>query len=404
MLEMSDYVSVRNLLLERVGKMESESIPLSASLGRILKDDVVSDCNVPPFDRSPYDGFVLLAEDIKEASEDNPVTLRIVEEIPAGSIPYTALSKGLASRIMTGARIPEGGDCVIKFEDTSYNDKTVTFTAPACCGQNIIYAGEDIKDGDTAVRGGYRIDAGALGVISSLGRMYVEVYKKPLVGIISTGSELVEVPEILPAGKIRNSNRYIMDALLKTCGCDSVYLGLADDNVDSISALLETGVKNCDMIIVTGGVSVGDYDLTAEAMENSGFTMLARGADIKPGRACAYAAFGKKIVCGLSGNPASAYTNFYAILRPVINSLAGLNNPLPEEFSLRLLSPIDRLSNHTRFIRGKLEINGDTAGIRPAEFQGNISASSLINCDVMAIIPKGSAGLDKGSILKAFFL
>ena len=404
MLINTDYITARNLLLEKVTSAGIEHIPLSECGGRILAQDLIAAENIPPFDRSPYDGYAFMAADTENASADNPVTLRILGEIPAGAVPTSKVTVGTAVKILTGAPIPCGADAVVKFEDTEYTDETVTLFSPSRHGDNIVYTGEDVRQGDVLARAGTVIDPGTAGTLASQGITTPAVYKLPKVGIISTGSELVDAGEIPPQGKIRNSNRHTLEAALKKLGCQPVNLGMAGDSAEDICALIRKGLEECDAIVSTGGVSVGDYDLTPEAMELAGVEILFRGVDIKPGMACAYGVLGGKIMCGLSGNPASSITNFYAVALPALRKLAGYANPIPEEINVTLLDGFGKKSPTTRLLRGVLDLTGGTVGMRVPKEQGNVVLSSTIGCNVMAVVNAGSGKIEKGTILKGFLI
>lgn len=398
------YEQARGLLLSVAKTPDTENIPLSQCSGRILAQDIIAHENVPAFDRSPYDGYALRASDTSYASKDAPVTLRILEEVPAGAVPSKALTEGTATKILTGAPIPKGADAVIMYEKTEFNAGTVKIFSPVKKGSNIVFAGEDVKKGAKLVGMGTVIDPGAAGVLAAQGIFTPLVYRKPRIAVLSTGSELVEAEEAVGSGKIRNSNRYVLEAALNRLGCETLYLGIAGDSVDGILALLEKGLSECDAVITTGGVSAGDYDLTPAAIEATGAEMLIRGTAMKPGMACAYAIRRGKLIFGLSGNPASALTSFYAVAVPAIKKLCGRSDCLPEEFPIALTSGFDKKSPTTRFLRGRLELKNGIASLNLPKDQGNIVLSSTIGCNAMAVIPAGSGPVEAGEVLKGFLL
>ena len=332
------------------------------------------------------------------------MALRILEEIPAGSVPTKEITAGTAAKVFTGAPIPQGADVVVMYEKTVFTDHSVMLFAPLKAGDNIVRTGEDICKGSILAKRGTVIDAGLAGTLSAQGVAQPFVFKKPRVALISTGSELVEADAVPKAGKIRNSNRYMLEAQLKQLGCEPIYLGIAGDSVADISALLSKGLTDCDAIITTGGVSVGDYDLTPAAMEASGVEVLFRGVDMKPGMACAYGVKGGKLICGLSGNPASALTNFYTVALPALKKLTGQSVYMPQEIQVTLSNGFSKRSPKTRFLRGKLELNNGTVCMSLPKDQGNVVLSSTIGCNVMAVVPAGSGPLEAGTVLKGFLL
>lgn len=392
------------MLLGLTRAVEPERVPLTDCAGRILAEDLTAAENVPPFDRSPYDGYAFRAADTASASRETPVTLEILEEVPAGAVPTKTVVPGTAVKILTGAPIPEGADAVIMYELTEYTASHVRLFAPAKSGENIIRAGEDVKKGQLLAPAGTAIDAGLAGTLAAQGISRPLVYRRPRVGILSTGNEVTELDMPLEDGRIYNSNRYTLAAALLRAGCQALYLGLAGDSVEAIAELISDALARCDALLLTGGVSVGDYDLTPQAMELSGVELLALGVDIKPGMACAYGVKDGKLVCGLSGNPASSLTNFYAVVLPALNKLCGRREPVPPEITVALSEAFPKKSKNTRFLRGRLDLSDGTARICLPGDQGNVVISSSIGCDVMALVPAGSGPLPAGTKLKGFLL
>ena len=398
------FYEVRNQLLSKVVVVEKEKVFLEACAGRSLGEDVVAKYNVPSFERSPYDGYAFIAEDSKSASKEQPITLQILEEIPAGELAHHKVTNGYAVKILTGAPIPEGADAVTMYERTEYTDTQVTIFEAFKSGSNIVKVGEDVKCGDILATCGTVIDAGVVGVMAAQNIEEVVVYRIPKIGIISTGSELLCVGSEPEAGKIYNSNQYMLSVAVQQLGCEPIVLGMVKDSVTEICELIQKGLEICDMVLLTGGVSVGDYDLTPEAMEMAGVEILQQGVDLKPGMACAYGIKGKKLVCGLSGNPAAAITNFHAIVSSVIRKLCGRKDFLPEEFPVQMLNGFPKKSPTTRLLRGKMKITNGKVGIRIAKEQGNVVLSSTIECNLMVQIPAGSGPVEAGTGLKGFFI
>ena len=398
------FEEARALLLEKARSVGTETLPLEACGGRILAKSAAAPYSVPPFDRSPYDGYAFRACDSAGASRETPVTLRVLEEVAAGSVPRFEVTEGTAVRIMTGAPIPAGADAVVMFEKTEFTGESVTLFETAKPGDNIVRAGEDVCAGDLLAEAGSPIDAGTLGTLASQGFASLEVYRKPRVGLISTGSELIELGQDPEPGKIYNSNRYTFTTLLEEAGCEPVWLGSAGDQVEAIAALLRKGMETCDAVVLTGGVSVGDYDLTPAAMEACGAEVFFRAVDLKPGMACCYGSAGGKLICALSGNPASAMTNYYAVALPALKKLGGCRSCLPEELTVTLLSGFKKKSPVTRLLRGTLELSGGEVRMALRREQGNAVLSSAIGCDAMAIVPAGSGPLAPGTKLKGFML
>lgn len=405
MLKRPDTATARQLLLDAVVPVGTERISLGDCTGRVLAQDVVAQENIPSFDRSPYDGYAFCAADAVNASKETPVVLRILEEVPAGTVPAAAVTKGTAVKILTGAPIPKGADAVVPYEQTAFTGESVTLFSPAKSGQNVVRAGEDVKKGDLLARKGSEIDAGLAGVLASQGIVMPEVCRMPKIGILSTGRELVEAETaVLERGMIRDSNRLMMMIALKELGCECVDLGIAQDSAEEIGAALRRGLDVCDAIVSTGGVSVGDYDLMPDALKLVGGKLLFRGVEMKPGMACAYAVCEGKLICGLSGNPASAFTNFHVIAVPALRKLMGRREFLHRNIRLRLTEGFGKNSPVSRFLRGKLELEDGMTRMSIQKEQGNVVLSSTVGCDVMAVIPAGSGPVPAEAELDGFLL
>lgn len=406
MINTISYQEARDLLMRTARPADLEEVPLQQAAGRILGRDLTAGENVPAFDKSPYDGYAFRAADTAEAGPDHPVTLRVLEEVPAGRMPRERVTAGTAVRIMTGAPIPEGADAVCMFEKTDFTGTRVTLFSSFRSGQNVIRAGEDVGKGTLLARQGTRIDAGLCGSAAAQNRTGLLCYRIPRVGLLSTGSELLEVGEASVPGRIYNSNRYTFAAELSRMGFDVRWLGTAPDSVDEIRALLEEGLRTCDAVLSTGGVSVGDYDVTAKAMEEAGAGILFRGVSMKPGMACAYGVREGKLVCGLSGNPASSLINFHVIAAPAFRRIAGwaADRALPSPFPVALAEGFGKPSPLPRFLRGRLDLSDGSARMRLSPDQGNIVLSSSIGMDMIALVPAGSGRLEAGTVLEGFLV
>ncbi len=404
MSDLISYSDARDLLLRLTAPVDTEQVPLEDAAGRILAQEVSARENVPPFDRSPYDGYAFRAADTACASPESPVTLKILEEIPAGCVSHCPVTGGCAVKVLTGAPIPEGADAVTKFESTVFTSEAVTISAPFRSGENIVRTGEDVRIGTVLAQAGTLIDPGLAGTLASQNIPAPMVYRVPKIGIISTGSELLEVGSQPQPGKIYDSNRYMLATAVRQMGCTPVLLGHAADAAGDIRALSEQGLAACDALLLTGGVSVGDYDLTPAAMEQAGVELLFRGVALKPGMACAYGIKDGKLVCGLSGNPASSITNFYTVAAPAIRKLCGLRDYMPRQFPVILAEGFRKKSPMDRILRGRLDLSGGSAQMHISGSQGNVVLSSTIGCDIMAIVPAGSGPLSPGTSLTAFSL
>ena len=400
----TDYKEAMELLIENVSPIGTCMVGLDDLYGRILAEDLLSGEDVPYFAKSPYDGYAFRAGDTSECSKENPVTLKVIENIKAGQCAKNEVISGTAVRLMTGAPLPKGADAICKYEDTSFTESEVTIFRPYAAGENVIMIGEDFKKGTVLATKGTRVDIGIIGTASSLGFNEIKVYKRPVAGILSTGDEIVDSEEEMPYGKIRNSNRYTIAAALNQLGFDTVYLGRADDNVTAIAELISKGEEIADIIISTGGVSVGDYDLVPDAMEGSGYEILVRGVRMKPGMACADGLKEGKVMLALSGNPASSLTNLQCICYPALKKLAGYRDYDHKLIKLKLKNECKKAGKGTRFLRGRLELTDGEAFLDFPKEQGNVVISSAAFCNAYGIVADMQAPVPAGTLVDAFLI
>lgn len=384
--------------------VKTEEILLEYACGRVLGQDVTARLSVPPFDRSAYDGYAFLAQDTAEAGAASPAVLRILEEIPAGATPNACVLPGTAVKILTGAPLPAGADAVCKHEETQFNAAEVRIFSAYRHGDNVIYAGEDVKKGALLLKKGTRLDPAALGAMAGQGFKTVSVYQKPRVGVISTGDELTEPGEALAAGRIYNSNRYTLAAAAMQAGAEAVYFGIAHDTAQAVADAVKKALESCDMVLLSGGVAVGDYDKTPEALALAGAEILIRRIDLRPGGACVYGVRGNKLICGLSGSPAAALSNFSLVCLPALRRIAGLADYGHRFVDMALSEPYGKKSPVTRLLRGRAAIADGRLCLRILGGQGNTVISGMIGVNAIAIVPAGSDALPKGAVLKGILL
>ena len=399
-----DYKSARDLLLNIIIPVDSIEVPLEKCAGRIIAQDILASEDVPAFDRSPYDGYAFCALDSAGATPDNPAVLQVAGEIAAGEAAGMRVERGTAVKIMTGAPIPAGADAVVMYEKTDYTESKVSVKYEMTSGENIIYAGEDMKRGGKLAEQGTVIDPGLAGSLAAQAVFAPLVYRRPEIGVIVTGNEVVDGNGDIPAGKIRNTNRYILSAELERMGCIPVYYGISGDSVEEIAELINKSIDECDAVLVTGGVSAGKYDLTPAAMEKADVNILVKNVKMKPGMACAYGVKNKKIVCGLSGNPAACITNFYAVVKPAIRKLSGMKDYMLKETRVILTDFFPKKSRVTRILRGRADFSEGIVKMDIPCSQGNVVISSSISCNILAEVPAGSGPLKAGTILKGFWI
>lgn len=401
---MTDYKEAGEILIDNIREVSTVTVNIEELYGRVLAEDIVSKEDVPAYARSPYDGYAFRASDTERASADRPVVLDVIESIRVNQIPFNIVSSGTAIRLVTGSPVPGGADAVCKYEDTEFDDRIVKIGRKYRSGENIIRAGEDIEKGRILAKRGTLVDAGLIGTMASLGIKQAEVYRRVIAGIISTGDEVIDPGEPVKPGMIRNSNRYTMAAALESIGIDTVYLGHAQDDKEKIKDLIAMGEEGCDVIVSTGGVSVGTYDLVPEAVEMAGYKILVRGINMKPGMACAYGFRGVKPVLALSGNPASALTNLQCVCYPALRKLTGIGEYGHELIKMKIKNDFVKKNSGVRFIRGLMAIEDGTAVLKASSEQGNVVISSSIGCNAYGIIPGDTGKIKAGTMIDGFLV
>ena len=401
MLKNISAQKARDLMLQYPVSLQTECCRIGEAYGRVLAEDLYTRIPVPSFARSPYDGYAFLAADTANATPENPVVLKITEELPAGTQPTVPVTSGFAAQILTGAPVPYGADVTIKYEETEFDAGTVKIFKPQKPG-NIVFAGEDMLAGELIAKAGTRLSAPLMGVLAGQGIAEVTVYKKPVITIINTGSELTEVGKPLEPAKIYNSNVYTLMGLLQSFGAVPVNGGICPDDPDTIAAAIGEALKDSDMVITTGGASVGDYDWAVTSAEKLGSDILFWKLDFKPGGSMMAAACGDKMILSLSGNPGAAVTGLYGVGLAYIKKLMGMTQVLPEEMTLLLQEDYKKPSPKQRFVHGRVVIENGQAFFREHGKQGNGVVSSFVDSDVLAEIPGGSEPLPAGTPVRAY--
>ncbi|MEL7567776.1 MAG: gephyrin-like molybdotransferase Glp [Dehalobacterium sp.] len=394
----------QDLLLSRCPQIEMEHVRMIDALGRVLSKDLRAEGCIPPFNRSPYDGYTFRSEDAKEATRDHPVVLEVIEEVPAGHAPKSKVSNGKAVKILTGAPIPEGADAVIKYEETKAKDDYISIFRSIKTGENIVPAGEDVAVGDMIADKGTVINPPVMGLMASLGITEVPVYKRPRIAIVSTGDELLDAAKPLTPGKIRNSNSYTLLGYIKSIGAEPVMIGIAKDKAEEVASLIQEGLDKADMVITTGGVSVGDYDVVGRSINLIGAETLYWKINIKPGSPTLAAVKDGKVILGLSGNPAAAMIIFQLLGFPYIKKLAGKVDYLSPKLEVVLKNDFRKSSPGRRFLRGKLVFEEGIIYIDNTGGQENGVLSSLNGSNLLAEIPAGSGPIKSGEKLTAYLI
>ncbi|WP_281975132.1 molybdopterin molybdotransferase MoeA [Halobacillus litoralis] len=386
----------------------TETVELSEADGRILAEDLRATHPVPPFDKSPYDGFALRSEDTNGLSKENVGTFRVIETIGAGEQASGPLQPGEAVRIMTGAEIPEKADCVAIFEITQSfeeNDQAyITLKRTLEEDQNIIKEGSETKEGDSLVAAGTRINPGVKALLATFGYAEIQVYQRPAIGVFATGTELLEVDEPLEPGKIRNSNADMILSQIERAGGQGFYLGKLDDDFDTCFDAVSRSLTDYDFLITTGGVSVGDYDLMPDIYEKLGAEVLFNKVGMRPGSVTTVAEKDGQLLYGLSGNPSACYVGFELFVHPIIQNFMGNPEPHHRRIEATLGEDFKKPNPFTRFVRGYLDFNKGQVFVYPAGIDKSAVVSSLAHTNVLIVLKGGTRGYQKGDQVEAILL
>nr|DAP31963.1 MAG TPA: MoeA [Caudoviricetes sp.] len=389
------------ILNKNTKALKSEVVSIKDSLKRVLYGDVKSMINNPPFNKSVFDGYAFKSEDSKGTSKENPIELKIVDEIFAGDFSEIEIKSGEAIRIMTGAPIPVGADCVLKQEETERHGDLVKIFKEMKANENISFMGEDIKIGETLIKKGKRLDYADLGIMASSGISQVTVYKKPRVSIISTGDEVCDINSTLKPGKIYDSNLYSLSARIEELGYNVFSMEHVGDNILKIGEAIEKAFEKSDIVFTTGGASVGEKDLMQKVSESIGFEKLFWKIKIKPGSAVVCSKRQEKILISLSGNPNAALTTFELLGKSVLKKLEGEeeNINIKREKGV-LMDSFNKKSPQRRFLRGNViyDEKGEKVYITQIK-SGNGILSSLLNANCLIEIEKGNEGLNRGEVV-----
>ena len=389
----------RELLNKQEILVKIEGIDILESLDYILAEDIKSDMPMPPFNRSPLDGYAYKAEDTIDATEDLPVKLKVIDNIQAGHISEFTVSHGQAIRIMTGAKLPEGADVIIRYEDTEFTDKQVLIFDNLQAGSNIVKMGEDMLVGDKVLSTGDKIGPAEVGILASLGRKKIKVFSKPKVAILATGDELVDIDEDIVDGKIRNSNSYMIAAQVKRLGIEPKLLGICKDKIEDGIRVLKDALEWADLIVTTGGASVGDADIIKEVFTGLGAEILFWRVQIKPGTPIVGAKYHNKILFGLSGNPAAAFMTFEQFVRPMILKMMGKSNLKLMKIESTLNSDFTKNCKQNRYVRAFTYTKDGKYYTQLPDKHSSGVLSSLSGKNSIFFIPAGSGPYKKGDVI-----
>ena len=387
------------IILEKTKILPKEKIFINNSLNRILAEDIYSPYNIPLSDNSAMDGFAVKSEDTKGADKNNPAKLKIIGTIPAGKIFDGILNNGEACKIMTGGVIPEGADAIARKEICKEEDGYVYIFEQVEKEKDLRKAGEDIKEGELILEKGTKITPAVMGVLASVGKSSFYVFKKPVVSILISGDEIADIDEPVVKGKVKNSNTYSLLGLIEESGGIAVNCGIIKDDKESLKrAIIEN--LNSDIILSTGGVSVGDYDYTKEVIEEIGFDIHFWRLKIKPGKPLLFATMKDKLYFGIPGNPVSTMVVFYNFIMPAMLKMQGKKDIFLPEVEAILSENIVKKDSRKEFIRGIMYEENGKIYVKSTGPQGSGILKSMAKGNCFIVVDKDTDFIEKGKKIK----
>ena len=394
-------------ILAEIRQLGVESVPLRRALGRVCAEDIAATVTMPPWSNSSMDGYAVRSADITPVMSGEPVKLRVVATIEAGKFASRRLKRGEAMRIMTGAPVPEGADSVIRKEHTDGGTAKVEIRDATDVWKNIRPAGEDYHAGDLLAKRGTPVKPALIGVLASSGMSMIKTFKRPRVAIISSGNELVDIDdfdEVVAQRRIVSTNSYTLDALTRVAGGLPVDLGIAADTRASLKRKLESA-RDCDLILTSAGVSVGDLDYTRDVFAALGGEQRFWRVKMRPGAPLAFGMLDDVPWLGVSGNPVSAMVSFELFVRPVLRKMQGHSALFRRTVTVTVEEDVKIGANLTHFLRAVVTRDGDgTLVARLTGLQSSGALTSMVKANALLIVPGDSPKVAKGSALKALML
>jgi len=384
------------ILNNNVNNLDIEEVDLIDGLNRVISENIYAQINNPPFNKSAMDGYALISNNTELSNRK----LKVIDKVYAGGVCSSALNEDTAVRIMTGAPIPKGANAVIKQEDVTLEDDFIILKKNIKENENICIKGEDISKGSLLLKSSKKLDYADIGILASSGINKMKVYKKPKIAFISTGDEVVDIGLALGEGKIYNSNKYSILSRIKELGYEAKYIAHINDNFHEIGSYIEEISNEVDLIITTGGVSVGEKDLLKDAIDTTSGEKLFWKITIKPGSAVLCSRVNKSIVISLSGNPTAALTTFELLVKPTLEKLSGYQEIKINREKAILSKDIKKKSPQRRFIRGYVEVNNCKQYVHITQTKsGNGILSSAINSNCIIEIETNNYGKNQGDLV-----
>ncbi len=392
---MISFDAAREVILGAVEPLPTESVTLAEALGRVLAEDVIADADLVPYSRSAMDGYALRAGDIETAAPGRPIKLPVVGKVLAEK-GEAVVAPSTAMVITTGAPVPRGADVVLPYEQVERNGDAILVSAPARPGNCIFPPAEDVRRGDLLLSRGDVLRPATLALLAFVGRPRVRVYRRPRVGVVCTGNELVDVTVTPGHGQIRNSNAYTLTALISECGAEAQFSGTAPDNRAELRRLLEAARDGADLLITTGGASVGERDLVKSALAELGAEFRFRGIAVRPGKPSGFAIWNGIPVCVMPGNPAAAFVGFYEFVRPALLRLAGRRSTELPTLRATLRGPVQSKPGLRYVILAQLALTSDGFEVTPLPNQCSVLVRTSADANALILLPEGPASFETG--------
>jgi molybdopterin molybdotransferase len=386
---MIEFQKAYEIVISSFQTLGVERVDFIDSIGCVLAEDIISDIDMPPFDKSAMDGYACRLADLN-------LDLDVIELIPAGKAPSKTISTGECAKIMTGAMVPEGADCVIMIEETQEIAKNKIRFTGTTTKPNITFRAVDVQKGDTVLKCGTLLQPQHIAVLASVGAVKPSVYKKPTVGVISTGDELVEPQDQPSISQIRNSNGFQIIAQIKKMNANPVYFGIAKDTQESTKNIIEKAIAQCDVIILSGGVSMGDFDYVPEVLKNAGVDILFDSIAVQPGKPTTFGRSGNKFFFGLPGNPVSSFNQFELLAKPLIYRMMGYEfNPLTVRLPMGIAYNREKASR----LSWIPVVISDQGTVLPVDYHGSAHIYALSSAHGIVPIAIGQTELKKGELV-----
>ena len=395
---MLSFEEARKLILDSVSPCGVERVEILESLGRTLAEDIVAPWNLPATDNSAMDGYAVVA-----ANCQDPVTLEVIGHIQAGGEINSVVISGCAMKIMTGARIPPGCDAVVPVEETEEQGGFVFVKGPVQERQHIRFKGEDVREGETVIPAGTVIRPAEISMLASCGRVFVPVFRKPKVAILSTGDELIELGEPVAPGRIINSNAFSLAASVREAGAEPVILGIARDNREDHREKMREGLR-ADALITSAGVSAGDHDYVREVLEELGVEQKFWKVAMKPGGPTAFGTLDGKPVFSLPGNPVSTMVTFEIFVRPALLRMMGRRRVIRPTVKVTLAEEVRKKPGKVQFVRLRLDREGKGFTGHSSGDQNTGILKTMLMADAMAVLPADGSRFAAGEEVNAFLL